>query len=669
MDNLEAFEPLEYYNGKLRQSFEAAAADYFDELVKKSGVDPAVNAATVEKYRVAEGKQKAASAKLSSGKRLRGGVIFLTVAAFIAAAVLLVIYSDGGSVPMLVCGILCALLGVACIVILCTCLKKMILMRQNKFDRAAAQARQIMEEALAQLRPLHSLFTWNMTRELMLKVFPGLELDERLSVEKLDLFMRKYGYRPVGNDAKTSTLFLLSGNLDGNPFLFERRLHCSILPHKYTGSLTIHWTTYTTDSNGNSHSVQHTQTLYASVEKPAPRYDEETCLFYGNEAAPDLAFSRGPQYSHNRDERSLEKIIKKGGKKLAAKTRRAAAAGGGFTELANTEFEVLFGATDRNNEVQFRLMFTPLAQKNMVNLMTSGEGYGDDFAFSKSGMLNRIRSDHAQRWQPFADPGRYMSYDLAASRRAFMQYNTEYFKSVYFDFAPLLSVPLYRMHKPHEFIYRDVYESNYAIPQSESLSNRMADKFAPAKAKTRSVLKAEFVQKDGASDKVLITAYAYDTAERVDYVDVLGGDGLLHAVPVPWTEYLPIDRTSVMEVKAVDGTREEYERLRSEQKLASFVRRFSKNGDSVYGDGLIGIPLDKTYDKSDDKELDGIFGIKRAAAGTAAFMAGIAAVERAADMLDRAETQAKADRAEKAAKDQAAATDEADGEDPDGSDN
>lgn len=40
-----------------------------------------------------------------------------------------------------------------------------------------------------------------------------------------------------------------------------------------------------------------------------------------------------------------------------------------ITLLANDEFEVLFRALNRNNEVQFRLLFTPLAQQNMIDLL------------------------------------------------------------------------------------------------------------------------------------------------------------------------------------------------------------------------------------------------------------------------------------------------------------
>ena len=52
-----------------------------------------------------------------------------------------------------------------------------------------------------------------------------------------------------------------------------------------------------------------------------------------------------------------------------------------FTEMGNAKFDALFGAVDRNNEVEFRVLFTPLAQKNMLDLLTDKNHYGDDFYF------------------------------------------------------------------------------------------------------------------------------------------------------------------------------------------------------------------------------------------------------------------------------------------------
>lgn len=106
--------------------------------------------------------------------------------------------------------------------------------------------------------------------------------------------------------------------------------------------------------------------------------------------------------------------------------------------------------------------------------------------------------------------------------------------------------------------------------------------------------------------------------------------------------------------------------MRSESSLASFVRRFSANGASAYSDGLMAIPADAVYGAGDDEELGGIFGLQRAAAGAAAFMTGVAAVERAADMLDKAEVNDRA-AGKESPEGEAAATDETEGT-PDGSD-
>ena len=82
MDKLEDFEPLDYYNGQLRAEFEKNAAEYFDGLVKRSGVDVAANAAAVKKYEAAHAKEVHAEKQLSSGRLVRGLVIFLTGQAF-----------------------------------------------------------------------------------------------------------------------------------------------------------------------------------------------------------------------------------------------------------------------------------------------------------------------------------------------------------------------------------------------------------------------------------------------------------------------------------------------------------------------------------------------------------------------------------------------------------
>ena len=636
MDQLADFEPLEYYEKHLKDAMERNAEEYFDALVKRSGVDPEQNKATVARYNKEAAEAEEAGKKLGSFRALKIFLIVLTVIAFLAAVILIFAYASGeGYWLYLFLGILCALLGIGLIVLLCTVIKKKLKEREERHKKEVEEANAVLKQAYDEMAPLNALFTWGMTHELILKTMPDLTLDEQLDVRRLDLLCRKYGYTP-DEDESVSTVFLLSGTAEGSPFLFERRFRRTMGTKTYTGTLTIHWTTTETDSEGHVHTQHHSQTLTASVVKPAPYYGFETRLIYANEGAPRLTFTRGPQHSELLSEKEREKKVKR--------TEEAISEGKRFTELANTEFEVLFGALDRDNEVEYRLMFTPLAQQNMLGLITSDKGYGDDFSFVKSGMINIICSEHAQNWLTDTDPARYKSYDLAASKASFISFNAGYFKSMYFDLAPVLAVPLYRMQKPAEFIYRDVYDYNYTGGEAEVLANRFAPSvFAPQDAKTETILKARPVRREGNTDSVSVTAHSFDAVDRVDYVNVFGGDGRYHAVPVPWVEYIPVERMSEMALKRVGGTREAFEGHKN-GALQEFVRRFGESA-SAFSDGLMAFPVaNGGLSESTDSELSAIFGLKEAAAAGAAILSGIAAVEAASDMLDAAEQKARAER-------------------------
>lgn len=639
MQTLDDFEPLEYYTKTLRDKFRKNAEEYFDALVKRSGVDVAANKKAVSRYNAASARASIAERRLNSGKLLRGFLILLVIAAIIGGIILIYMGSTVGEWLYTLGGILCFVLAVADIVLLLTKIKKMIEVRQKKFEAAVQKARAIKDEAFAQMRPLHALFTHGMTRELIEMTEPDIRIDDNLDVKKFDLLSRKYGLKE-NLDETSSTTRVLSGTADGNPFVYVRTLNCRMVEHTYMGSIVIHWVTYIPDGKGGRNAVHHTETLTATYVAPEPMYSYDTRMYYGNEAAPDLSFSRNPTHAHTLSEGAVERKVRRGKRKLRRRMKKSLAEGaGGFTEMGNAEFDVLFGAFDRDNEVQFRMMFTPLAQKNMLSLIRSDEAYGDDFAFIKQKMLNCIRSEHAQNWNMDTDPSRYMSFDLSVSRAEFLAFNEDYFRSVYFDLAPLLSVPIYKMQRPQEFIYRDVYERNYTSYETESLANRCGDRaFAHCQSKTQSILKTEFIQKDGQSDRVRVTAHSYDGIPRVAYIPRLGGDGRVHNVPVPWTEYIPLTQTSIMEVRAVGGSREEYERKRKTEGFGAFMKRYADV--AAFGGGLIAIPVFRgVYDALSDSELGKLYS---AASGGGKFSQAVSDVDRALRAAEEAEQEAAA---------------------------
>ena len=75
---------------------------------------------------------------------------------------------------------------------------------------------------------------------------------------------------------------------------------------------------------------------------------------------------------------------------------------------------------------------------------------------------------------------------------------------------------------------------------------------------TRAILKTELIQRNKGLDTVAVTAYSYSAEPRTDFVPVLGGDGRMHAVPVPWTEYLPLQKTTLITIKNIGYTETEY---------------------------------------------------------------------------------------------------------------
>lgn len=67
---------------------------------------------------------------------------------------------------------------------------------------------------------------------------------------------------------------------------------------------------------------------------------------------------------------------------------------------------------------------------------------------------------------------------------------------------------------------------------------------------TENILKTS-AHGSGATKSVTVTAYGYEGIGRVDVIPMVGGDGNVHGVPVPWTEYLDVSRDETMVVGAV----------------------------------------------------------------------------------------------------------------------
>lgn len=568
-------EPQQIYPN-LRKAVESNANEYFDNLIKKANTDVQKNNQLCDNFYAKQNEIKEAEKQTGSIKGLKIFLIVLLILCYVVGFLVFCLsFGNPINASALICGILLIVLGIVLTVLVATKVKNVQKARENRLKKLKEEAEAIRQSILPTIASLNNLMDWGMPQEVIRKSAPLIQLDSNLDVKKYDYMVEKYGLIH-DLDHHESVFMLQSGSINGNPFFLERNFVQTDGYKTYVGTKTISWTTTSVDSKGNTQYHHHTQTLTATVTKPCPYYDFVTYLVYCNDAAPNLTFSRVPTVPKDADDKDLKKILKDSDKKMTKLAEQATMDDNpntNFTKMNNTEFESLFHAWDRSNEVEFRLLFTPLAQKNMVQLLKNKEPYGDDFSFQKIHRINFIESAHDQSLDFEGDPRGFQGFDTRLMKEHFVQYTLNFFQSIFYDLAPLLSIPLYQQTKPVEYIYKDVYSSNVSYYEQEVIANAFDQNcFKPDGAITPSILKTHFDGKENSQDDVTVQAYAFRGIKHVDYVPVTGGDGYIHDVAVPWVEYIPIEKTSHIKVSNCDMSLPQYRDKYGNQNFTTVFR-------------------------------------------------------------------------------------------------
>ena len=596
-------EPIKAYDYFLKDAYHDAVCNFFDGLTTKNNIDIAANEMTVAELNRYRKKIDETKNKISGQRGLRGFVIFMIVAFFLAALITLFVTIANFKWWLILIIVACLGAGVG-FIFLSKNLKKKIQKVEEALAKLQKRADELLSEARSQMQPLNDDYDWNIPAKILTDTIPLIKMDQYFDQNKFYYLKKKYGF--LENEDNISSLFVQSGSILGNPFLVERNFVREIRNHVYTGSITIHWTTWV-GSGKNRHMITHTQTLTASVTKPRPEYFNETWLVYGNEAAPRLSFSRSPVEASKYDDKQLKKYVESYEKNLDKKIKNRSLSAKPLTMMGNTEFEALFNATNRDNDVEFRLLFTPLAQKNMLSLLRNKQsGFGDDFQFIKNKELNYIKSAHMQNADIDGDPERFNNYDYQAARKYFINYCDRYFANFYFDLAPLLSIPLYQQHMAFEEIFKGTVDPNLTSFETEVMANRFdQSNFKHADSSTPAILKREFIRRNGdKGDMVNIHAHSYKSIPHTELISKMGGDGHMHQIPVVWYEYIPLEKVTPMAVQECHTTQKKFSYNIQNQALRDFLSRLSEKGIIIYQKGLVSFLPRNNVSSYDSNELN-----------------------------------------------------------------
>ncbi|QCE32781.1 hypothetical protein FAI41_03825 [Acetobacteraceae bacterium] len=527
-------DPLDFYAHHLKAEHAKNVSAFFEKLVEKSGIDAVKNTETILALQAVAEKRKA------KFKRYLGLKIILGIQIVLSLGLAIYLWN---SLEQDFCWL--AVVPLIIFLPFIYWVLRQINALKPELNDLKAQVDAMLAKAWEELSSLNDLFTWDIALELVAQSFPGMRFDKYFNNARIQEMHEQFGFDAnLGKDH--SILHTHSGSFNGNPFILAKTLGHWMGSKTYQGSLSIRWTTQRRNAEGKLETVTHHETLRASVTEPFPEYATESFIVYANEAAPELSFSRVPSKLSSLGDGKLDRFRKNRAiRKLEKKSLKS---NQNFTVMANREFESLFGAEDRDNEVQFRLLFTPLAQVQMVKLLKDKViGHGDDFSFNKNGMINILSTDALKNTDIDGNPEKFRHYDLAEIRKFFNQYHHDFMYAFYFSFAPLLTVPFYRQHRSHQEIYKDTYGKRPCFWVHESIANDYGEnKFAHAESVTRNILKTTVQENAEGVENVRVTAYGFKAVQRRTYINVRGGDGRTHQVPVDWVEYLPVAESSSM---------------------------------------------------------------------------------------------------------------------------
>lgn len=517
--NAVIFNPLEEFEAKYQEKHRENTEKFLEDLVRRSGIDIQQNRLTVKQYDQYQADLAKLRKKLNWWRFLR---VLMCITILLIPLVILKITPK-------------------------------IRDLRAQVEQADQRADELLAQANEQMLPLNRLFTETDALRIIESTIPLISFADHFTVEQEANMKINYDFTDVEGE-NTSTTDVLAGTYNENPFLFENRVLQTMGTETYHGYKTISWTETYRDSNGKLRTRTRSETLHATVTKPKPFYHNQVMLNYCAQGAPELSFSRDADHVEQRSERSLQRLVKRGERTLQKKTEEAISENGDFMSMSNTEFEVLFDALNRTNEVQFRTMFTPLAQTNMVDLLTSQVGYGDDFYFIKSRRTNRIVAEHSQGRPVKLPPDSYVSYSYDIIKENFCRENQEFFKAVYFDFAPIWAIPMYQERPVHSLKPIPDYDQLYSRKECEVLANTVAPEYVVhPRTQTQAIVKSSFIGSQNGVDETCITAYSFDIQRRTDYVTVHGGDGHFHSVAVDWDDYLPLEHSSTFYIAAEEA--------------------------------------------------------------------------------------------------------------------
>ncbi|ADE19468.1 MAG1210 family protein [Mycoplasma crocodyli] len=573
MKNIEKiYDVNKTFKDKYQQEHEENTINYFCDLVEKSKIDISENIKTnveirkLEKSLVSKTKSTKTNKKMKKVLIVLGVILFLLGWYFLIGPFVLSGAKDYTTTKKIILSLSGGLMLIISILMILYVFKinKKILANNLMNSKSDAKLEELKELVKKQLEPLNGLYSYGTLNQIVSKTIPDFEFNDFLNAEWLHNFLNTYNFEIIDFGKNGSYKSLISGELYGNKFLLADMIKLEIETKKYFGNLEVAYSEKSKKINGDTVIKTVKQNLEASVVKSYPNFYQSPFLLYGNQLLPNLDFSRDPSELNSKKPDEVDKFIQKKAKEFEKLDRNSTKQGGQFSLMSNLDFEVLFNCTDRNNEKDFRMLFTPSTQKELTDIFRDRDtSFGDVYTWVKNSNMNILMSSCLEdlKFEDYIDettvecnsklyysPDEFYNTNINIARQKFIDANVFYFKKLYYIFAPILATHEFHNSKPKETTKKYNGEANFATIQHEEFANELLKNEIDAVSHNESliddIMKTKLVTKHGLVDEVEATAYGFNAVEKVDYIDVKAGNGKYYPVPVTWYDYVPVKKTS-----------------------------------------------------------------------------------------------------------------------------
>ncbi|WP_100917061.1 MAG1210 family protein [Spiroplasma floricola] len=544
------YEPLKEYETTLKKKFEDTLEEEFDKLVKLSGVDKEANEKLMKSIKSDRKKIAKANDRYQLMKRWKGFLfIFFIVFTIITTTVVLSIFINLSlfiaNISLYGKALYLRILIMGIYAIYSFFYLKYFFIKYKKFwkeiDKLKARAEENIEVAWQQMKKLNDLFEWGIPLKLFSKTIDFIKFDNNLTSNKMQYLISRYNL-PLKNKTY-STKSLISGEIAKNPFLIWERSFFIMEDITYSGQKNFQYKRNIIEDNGDiSYSIDD-KVLRAEIVKQIPVFKTEKVVLFMSDLIPNLSYTRKPQNLNSLNLKELEEFINKNKELLEKKAIDSIKENSSFNLMNNTEFESYFNVQNRSNEIEFRRLFTPIAQKNMIELIADlKSGFGDDFTLEKKGMITWIKSDRLKNWYFDQNPVDYTSFSLDSIKQKFFDINRVQFRHMYFTLAPILATPALINTNAKSLIIDSPEVNTNSSPSTHVLESIiykfLDDNYSFTLFKKESILDLTSIEESGGINISNLNVNSFNRNSTTEFIVKKTPDGDQRNIPIKYKNFL-----------------------------------------------------------------------------------------------------------------------------------